>query len=332
MKKNKPLIFMLIALVILGIFVYFLNYQAKVSSKIQYGVTFTPKYAEYLGFKWQEVLLLILKELGVKELRLTTYWEQVEPLENEYYFDDILYQLDKAHQYQAKVLLVVGAKQPRWPECHYPSWAKTMTLKERQSATLRMIESVVTRLKFHPAITSWQVENEPLFGFGENCDPSDPKFLKSEVELVRKLDPNRKIIVTDTGEWRPWITPMQVSDILGISLYRRIHHPFLGYVTYPFSPGSYQLRSNIIRNLFAPKNQKTIITELQTEPWLINGVKDSPISEQVNIFSPQDFQDNIEFGENTGFDQFYLWGVEWWLYMKENGYPEYWEYAKKVFN
>ena len=41
---------------------------------------------------------------------------------------------------------------------------------------------------------------------------------------------------------------------------------------------------------------------------------------------------NIEFAEKTGFDKFYLWGAEWWYWLKEKqGRPEIWDEARAVF-
>jgi len=40
---------------------------------------------------------------------------------------------------------------------------------------------------------------------------------------------------------------------------------------------------------------------------------------------------NIEFAKKTGLKEFYLWGGEWWYWMKEKqGRPELWEEVKKT--
>jgi len=44
------------------------------------------------------------------------------------------------------------------------------------------------------------------------------------------------------------------------------------------------------------------------------------------------FQINIEFSKKTGLDTFYLWGAEWWYWMKiKQNQPEIWQEAKKLF-
>ena len=42
--------------------------------------------------------------------------------------------------------------------------------------------------------------------------------------------------------------------------------------------------------------------------------------------------DNIEFAKKTGMKEIYVWGVEWWYWMKEKqNQPEIWSEAKKLF-
>jgi hypothetical protein len=43
-------------------------------------------------------------------------------------------------------------------------------------------------------------------------------------------------------------------------------------------------------------------------------------------------KDMIEFSSQTGFQEFYLWGVEWWYWEKEmKDNPGLWEYSKTLF-
>jgi hypothetical protein len=150
----------------------------------------------------------------------------------------------------------------------------------------------------------------------------DEDFLKKEVELVRILN-GKPIIVTDSGELGFWITPMKLSDIFGTTLYRKVYDKTFGYITYPYPSIFYNLKSTVVRALFAKNNQKTIIVELQAEPWLAKNGQ-SP-------FSVEDFKKNINYAKQTGFDTTYLWGVEWWYFMEKSGHPQYLEYAKSLF-
>lgn len=301
--------------------------------KISFGVTFSSEFAGYLNLDYQRVYLSVLDELGIKLLRLPTYWTRIETKRGRFDFSEVDFMVSEAQERGVKVILVVGARQPRWPECFQPDWVRELSLKQRQVETLKFIEKVVDRYRASEAIWAWQVENEPLFEFfGEGCEKPDRQFLKAEVELVRRLD-SRPIIVTDSGELRPWRTPMRLSDIFGTTLYRTVYNNIFGYTSYPLLPYLYNLKSTLARSLFAPNNQKTIIVELQAEPWVIdNSLTTLSTDQQMTLFPLEKFADHVKFGRKTGFDETYLWGVEWWYWMKSQGYPEYWEYAKTLFN
>jgi hypothetical protein len=201
---------------------------------------------------------------------------------------------------------------------------------ERKQKTLDFIQKVVERYKDNDSIWAWQVENEPtLDSFGE-CDDADINFLKQEVNLVRDIS-HKEIIITDSGELGLWVIPMKLSDKLGISVYKKAYDPILGYKVYPVLPYLYNIKSYLIRNIFAPQNKKTIIAELQAEPWLKDGVLGKTAKEQSEAFSITEFKEFINFAKQTGFDEQYLWGVEWWYWMAEQGHPEYLEYAKMLW-
>jgi hypothetical protein len=322
-----PLV-IVVSLLLSLILVYNITFKA---AKYTYGVSYSPEYATTLGLDWQKTYLSVLDDLQVRHLRISTYWDIVEPYEDVFDFYETDFLIQEAAKRDAKILLVLGNKQPRWPECHTPLWAKEQSTIDKQRQIKKYIQKVVERYKNNPAIWGWQVENEPLFGFGDNCETTTPQFLKDEVDLVRKLDPSRPIVLTDSGEWQPWRVPMQLSDIFGTTLYRSAYFKFLGFVEYPFPPFYYSAKSYLARHLFAPDNQKTIIAELQTEPWFASNVTGETIESQVQRFPVSLMQRNVEFARQTGFDEIYLWGVEWWYYQKSHNHPEYYDLAKLIF-
>lgn len=299
------------------------------TSETKFGVTFSPKFARYLKLDWQRTYVQILDGLKVKDLRIPTYWDILEPQPDQFDFMETDYMLDEAGKRQARIIVVVGAKQPRWPECHIPVWAKKLTVTERKEKLLQFIGKVVKRYKDHPAVRAWQIENEPLLSFGEGCDNPDTGLLKKEVELVRSLS-NKTIIMTDSGELGFWATSMSLSDVFGTTLYRQVNDKFLGYVTYPLPPYFYMIKSNLVRSIFARGNKKTIVVEFQAEPWLADGIF-VPAKQQSEHFTKMNFERNINFAKKTGFDEIYLWGIEWWYFMDKQGYPEYLEFAKTLF-
>lgn len=334
-KSTAPKRGMLIKVlaVILGIILLaelFLMTQTH-DSKIQYGVSYSPGYATYLGLDWKQTYQQILDDLKVRALRLNTYWDTVQPSENEFDFSETDYLVSEAAKRQAKILLVVGYKQPRWPECHAPEWAKQLSLEKRRAKLLNYIEAVVNRYKSNQAVWAWQVENEPLFGFGEGCDPKDPQFLQTEIDLVRKLDPGRKIVVTDSGEWSLWTTSAKYPNLLGVSVYSRAYNDSLkAFVSYPFPAQFYSFKAWLAKTT-SPNLENVILSELQAEPWFIKEVAQTPIEEQVKNFSINNFKTAINKSESIGFDRSYLWGIEWWFYIQNQGHPEYLEQAKTLF-
>lgn len=326
-----------ISLVVLVVFIILANLIFEriytYPAKIKFGVTFSPSYARYLKLDWEKTYIRILDELKVTNLRIPSYWNSLEPEEQQNDFSETDFMLDEASKRGVKVILVVGARQPRWPECQYPFWAKKKSLGQRQQATLQFVQKVVERYKSHEVIWAWQVENEPFaFWFGENCDPPDKKFLQEEVKLVKMLDNKRAVIVTDSGEWGSWVDSLQSADILGISVYRKSYNQSIDlYTTYPFLPGMYQLKAALIKALSGNQNKQVIVTELQVEPWVQKAIPDTALEQQTRLFTPQDFKDIIQYTQKTGFDEAYLWGVEWWYWMDKQGYPQYLDFAKQLF-
>lgn len=316
-------------LLILGSVVFERTYRYP--KQVKFGVTFSPRYAEFLNLDWQKTYLQILDELQVKDLRIPGYWDILETKKTKYDFTQTDFMLDEAGKRGVKVVLVLGMRQPRWPECHIPVWARSLSVTERRHNILQFIQEVVDRYKNHPAVWAWQVENEPLLPFfGEGCDPINEDFLRTEVNLVKSLS-EKTIIISDSGELGFWGTPMRISNIIGISLYRDVYNPVLGYLNYPILPYLYNIKSQVIRKAFAPQNQKTIITELQAEPWFKDGDLSQNFAEQARLFPLKKLESYINYAQKTGFDTMYLWGVEWWYLMAAKGHPEYLNYARTLF-
>jgi hypothetical protein len=107
--------------------------------------------------------------------------------------------MQEAEKRGVDVVLAIGMKTPRWPECHIPDWARNLEKEDQQDRILRMLSNVVNRYKNSSSLSAWQVENEIFLTFGA-CPWTDVGFFKKEVEFVKKLDDTRPIIVTESGE------------------------------------------------------------------------------------------------------------------------------------
>lgn len=322
-------ILILIGVILLISMLIFIDIEAEkfsLSQKTTFGVSFTPSYAEDLGLNPKQVYNSILTELNVKNLRLSAFWDQLERAKDQFDFADLDYYVNKASENNAKVILTIGYKLPRWPECRAPQWLSQEELRRRE---LVMLAKTLEHYENNPTITAFQLENEPLLKFGV-CPSPDRQFLGKEVAFV-KSQTHKPIIITDSGELRPWVTPMRLSDIFGTTLYRVVDTPLLGSFQYPFRPWFYRIKSDLVRQFFAPKNQKTIISELQAEPWATQTLTNLPIETQINRFSLKVFENSVDFARRTGFSEGYLWGTEWWYYMNQNDHPEYLNFAKTLF-
>jgi len=300
------------------------------AKEITWGINFSQKQAQDLGLNWQKTYLSLLDDLKVKNLKIAAHWNLVEPEKDKYNFFDLDWQVEEAEKKGAKIILVIGMKTPRWPECHIPAWAKNISKEEQQKEILEMIENIVLKYRGLDSLWAWQVENEPFFPFGE-CPWKDKNFLKKEIELVKSLDFfQRPVVISDSGEGSFWIQAGRLGDLVGVTMYRIVWFREIGaYLPYPFPPTFYWQKAQIIKKLL---KKEVICIELQAEPWGPKLLYDLPIEEQEKTMNLEQFQKNIEFAKKTGLDKFYLWGAEWWYWMKEKqGQPEIWQEAKKLF-
>lgn len=328
MSKKRIIFFIVLALLILPIVVYFLIPQENFnpSQKVEFGVTFSKDHAEYFNLNWQEVYLAILDDLKIKHLRLPAYWDEIEPQEGVYSFGNLDWQVEQADSRGGDIILAVGRKLPRWPECRLPSWAKTLSAEKIKQKKLEMIEKVVEHYKNYPNIIAWQIENEPFFPFGE-CKKFNRKEIKEEMNLVKSID-NQPIILTDSGELSSWFRiALFKPDILGISTYRVVYNKYVGYFHHFFPSNYYLKKSFLIKNSV----DKLIVTELQAEPWgNSKPVKEMTSQEQDKSMSLKQMENNIQFAKQMGFSYNYFWGVEWWYWRKVNGDDRFWELVKDV--
>jgi hypothetical protein len=293
------------------------------------GVTFSYRYAEALGLDWRQAYLAVLDEIGVKKVRLPVYWDLVEANRGEYDFSDVDWQLEEARKRNVEVVLAVGQKAPRWPECFVPGWAAGDDALRRASL-LGFLARTVDRYRDRPEIARWQVENEPFLKFGAACPAFDVELLEQEVALVKSLDPNRPVLLTDSGELSLWVPAAGRGDIFGTTMYRDIWKEGWGHVEYPIGPNFFLAKAMLVRLL--TEQRHLIVIELQAEPWASGWVADAPLEEQFITMNETRLRENVEYARRVGFPEIYLWGAEWWYWMKEKkGYPAVWEEARAIF-
>lgn len=297
---------------------------------VHLGMTFSSRYATDLGLDWRETYRALLDDAGVKRLRLPVYWDLVEREPGKRDYTDVDWQLDVAEESGATVILSIGQRVPRWPECHIPGWAKSRGDADRQAALKAFMRETVERYRDRSIITTWQVENEPFLVFFGECPPLDVAFLEEEVALVKSLDPARPVLLTDSGELSVWYRAAARGDQFGTTMYRKIYKGRLGYVTYPIGPNFFRAKEQLVRLLTHQRHFSII--ELQAEPWASGWVTNVPLEEQFITMNEQLLEDNVTYARRVGFEDIYLWGGEWWYWLKtKKDSPAVWEKGKELF-
>lgn len=297
------------------------------------GTTFIADYARYLGVDPHETYSAVLNDLQVKHLRLVSYWSNIEPEQGTYDFSELDYEMAQAQSHGAKVTLAIGLRQPRWPECHPPTWIDTSKpLTTWQPQLESYMTAVVQRYKNSPALESYQLENEYFNTFGQ-CNDHTRGRLVSELAMVKKLDNQHPVIITRSDNYVGFSLREPLPDIVGISVYRRVWNTFLlhRYFQYPFPSWYYAFLAGSQQIL---TGTPSVIHELQTEPWppRSQSITDTSLSEQNKTFDAERLSTTVAFAKQTGIKQYDLWGSEYWYYrMQVLHDPSVWNQAKLIY-
>jgi hypothetical protein len=288
------------------------------SKPMTYGVSFIPAYAESLGLDPEETMDALLG-IGVKHFRLVSYMNQIstDPATND--FSQLDWQFKKAEAANAKILLTVGLRQPRWPECHEPGWL--MNIRSNHTVWQKTVElhvsRVVDRYKDSPALEGYQLENEYfLKGFG-TCSEWSRQRLINEYNLIKEIDPAHPVTIGRSNNALGFPVGKPTPDEWGISIYKRVWDAGVTkrYLEYPFPAWFYGFLAGTQKIIWG-KDMK--IAELQAEPWPPNfkTIPEASLAEQNKSFDAARFEGRFEFAQGTGMKEVYLWGAEYWYYRK----------------
>jgi hypothetical protein len=330
MKMWKIFVLLFILLFLLWFLKFAKHYPSRADLRSDadfWGVTFSLKFTKSLGLDWRETYKAVLDDLGVKNIRIPIYWDDVEKTPGDFDFYEYDLMFDEGAKRNVKFIANIGARLPRWPECHLPAWLADKSEEEIKAETLRMLELFINRYKERPEISAWQIENEPLVDWFGACPKSDENFLRQEVALVKTLD-NRPIIISASGELSMWQREAQAGDVLATTLYRVVWNPVFKYFRYPIPAWFYNWKANRVEKTA----DKMIVSELQTEPWVPSGEMVNLTTKEINkSFSLRQFEANLLYAQKIDFHQTYLWGVEWWYWQKLYADKGYWEKARSLF-
>lgn len=297
------------------------------------GATFVPRYARYFGLDPKETLKAMMDELGLRQFRLVSYWDEIESTQGIYDFTDLDWQMEMAKAHGADVSLAIGLRQPRWPECHMPEWAAKMPMTEWETKLKDFMKITMERYKDNPALKSYQLENEFFLDVFGICPDFTRERLVREFEFAKSVDSTRPIIISRSNNALGLPVGGPRPDEFAISVYKRVWDKTLTkrYIEYPFPAWFYASLAGGGK-LFTGKDM--IIHELQTEAWLpdtgefmMNDINSIP--EQNKSLNAERLVDRIRYGEDTGMSEMDLWGVEWWYWRKvKAGDPSLWTTAQ----
>lgn len=315
LRITSRIAFLLIILVTLHIIIE--NSWRPVQHPV-YGVSFSSSYAEELGVDWKANYTALLDDLKIRNFRLMSYWDLHEPEKGTYDFTSLDYQMDEAEKRGAKVSLSIGLRQPRWPECHEPGWAADLQDEspEWRTALYDYIQATVEHYKNHPALLSYQLENEAVNNWFGTCKGAAPRDrLHDEFALVKKLDQSHPVWM-NLSDQHGFPISVPNPDAYGFSVYRTVWNdkgPFDFYITYPTPIWYHRLRKLLIE---AVHSRPVYIHELQIEPWCPVATKDCSTTEQDKSMDIKQIRKNFDFARKIGSNEIYTWGSEWWYWRK----------------
>jgi hypothetical protein len=299
----------------------------------QFGVTFIPSYAQYFGLDPQQTLNASINDLNVRRFRLVSYWNDIEPTPGNYDFSQLDWQFKQIEAVHGTITLAVGLRQPRWPECHEPDWAKDEPRDVWYPQLKEFMRRVVERYKDSPSLVSYQLENEFFLKAFGKCTDFDRQRLMDEFNYVKSLDPDHPVIIARSNNALGLPVGQPTPDEFGVSVYKRVWDQTIThrYFEYPFPAWFYGFLAGAGK-IVTGKN--LIIHELQAEPWIPDGfdLNTSSVEEQNKSMNAERLKSRFEYGRATGMKNVDMWGMEWWYWRKVKFHDDsLWNVARDEF-
>jgi hypothetical protein len=243
------------------------------------GATYIPDYAESFGLDPKDTFQAILSDLKIKQVRLVSYWSDIEPTPGHYDFSKLDWQMDMANKYGAEVSLAIGMRQPRWPECHEPDWVQVDSNNKQswQPQLYQYMQAVIKHYRDNPALQNYELENEFFMKVFGECKDFDRNRLIEEFNMVKAMDPEHDVIISRSDNWIGIPIGKPTPDQFAISVYKRVWDATIThrYFEYPL-PAKFYAALAGSEELISGKDM--IIHELQAEPWTPNGKQITEIS------------------------------------------------------
>lgn len=323
------------------------------------GISFRPLQAEGLGLEPQAALDELLDH-PYQVIRLAALWNRMEPAPDAFDASHLDWQIEAAERAGKQVIIALGAvKNFGYPEFFVPKHHLQAPLPEGSlvsgashprllDAALAFAGRVVERYARRRSVIAWQVEHEAVDPLGvEHSWRLATGFVKSEMAEVRRLDPDRPILLNGflpmslpvaAQQW--WRTRDQgdslalavdAADIVGVDFYPCHAIGAAGFLTaYLDSPErAWRERARHIVKRAAAKGMRLMISEGQAEPWEAVTTPPNPSGRAMASCPPERVIENynrclvLARGSGGTLDSYLFWGAEYWLSRLQAGDGSY---------
>ena len=312
-----------------GIARWYIATQA--NTPLTLGTSFVPDYARYLGVDPKQTLGALIDDMKVRDFRLTSFWSEGEPTQGHYDFSELDWEFNMINKVNGKVSLSIGLRQPRWPECHVPEWAKNEPKSVWYPQLLNYMSAVIDRYKNNPALYNYELENEYFLKVFGTCTDFSRSRLIDEFNFVKEKDPYHEVVISRSNNAIGLPIDKPTPDLFGVSVYKRVYDKTIThrYYEYPFPAWFYGFLAGGGEII---KGKNMIIHELQAEPWPPGALSTTSVEEQNKSMDAKRLASRFEYGEATGIRTIYMWGAEWWYSRMVNNHdPSVWNVAKSEF-
>ena len=317
------------------------------------GISFRTPQVDVLGLDARTTLQTLLT-YPFQLLRLGAYWNRIEPEPGVFHIDELDWQIDVAERAGKHIILCVGPlKTFSYPEFFVPAHQLRHPFPERTlikpsdypslfTAATEFTTRLVERYKHRQGIVAWQVEHEAVDPLGvEHSWRLDVGFVEKEIEVVRKADPSRPIMMNGflptslpvrLSQW--WQTRDQgdslavaqgMADIVGIDYYPRHALMSVGAKTLYLDGSRSPWQQRRRKQLFAwthAHGQKLMIAEGQAEPWETVTIPPNPDLQGMYSCMPEQVINNYNTcmrwsQQEASLYAYLFWGAEYWMLRKQ---------------
>ncbi len=312
------------------------------------GTTFSQLQCYYMELDWQATFKAVAS-LGFDRIRLCAYWHEIEATENNFNFSQIDWLLEECDRRGIEVILAVGMKVPRWPEFHFPDWLRDrydikgngLPLDANPALAahgLSFLQRVVDHLRPAPAITHWQVENEPFTHLAiAGGRFLSYQFVRQEVELVRSwARPEQKILLTgsitlptaqDHADQTALKLSMPLADAFGLNVYTKVPLANTFFYLEPLPPFWRTLRQ--WQTTLVTQGKEAWVAEAQAEPWEPNQLVAMAKPDYPSA-TPRRTAELVTTLAEAGYSTILLWGCEYWYWHHQQRRNQWWKAIQQL--